>query len=204
MSINQKTVKKDAAFASGIGKLITSVPIFLIILSQTTFAATWWDLRFTDGNKSTYDTAIENAIESMVLSASSRVYVANYSVPSVDTKLTTSMNDRYTAGCDVRYAGELSYGNYTGLNAGIPYILDSSDGSPYMHDKFIIIDPNYSNRIMLTGSGNFTSGGWGTQDDPFIITRDENIIKQYLNEYYELFSGNFHSAGNTTDRKSVV
>ena len=166
--------------------------IFCLILISALFscrltAAPWWDLRFTDGSSTT---AIEDMLESYILGASSMVYLANYSTPASATKITTSMNNRDSAGMDVKYVGDGTEGNYTGLQAHIPYRLDPA-GSPISHNKILIIDPNYSDRLMVTGSGNYTSGGWSSQNSSWLTIIEPQIIDVYLNKF-------------NLDRKSVV
>lgn len=162
------------------------------------YSAPWWDLRFTDGDNGTYDTAIENMLESYILGASSMVYLANYSIPSANTKITTSMNNRDSAGLDIKYVGDGGEGNYTGLQSGIPYTLDPA-GSPIMHNKFLVIDPDGAKKRLVTGSGNYTAGGWGTQDNAWLMITDSNIINKYLAEFNEMFSGTFHNTSPTTN-----
>lgn len=171
---------------------------YFLLSTSRLISAPWWDLRFTDGNNGTYDSSIEDMLESYILGASSMVYLANYSIPSVDTKITTSMNNRDTAGKDVKYVGDGTEGNYTGLQAGIPKVLDAA-GTPIMHNKFLIIDPTESDRKLVTGSGNYTAGGWGNQDSAWLTVTDSVIINKYLAEFNEMFGGTFHNTGATTN-----
>ncbi|MEW6556511.1 MAG: lamin tail domain-containing protein [Elusimicrobiota bacterium] len=202
LSAVYKTDKTDKTGNKVIKKWFTGLLLshFLTFsLSHFLFSAPWWDLRFTDGNNGTYDTSIENMLESYILGSSSMVYLANYSIPSVDTKITTSMNNRDSADLDVKYVGDGDEGNYTGLQAGIPAVLEPA-GSPIMHNKFLIIDPNSSTkRKLVTGTGNYTSGGWGTQDNAWLTITDTNIINKYVAEYNELFGGTFHGGSATSN-----
>jgi len=182
------------------GALLTALlaTFYFLLPTSRLYSAPWWDLRFTDGNNGTYDTSIENMLNSYILGASSMVYLANYSIPSANTKITTSMNNRDTADKDVKYVGDGDEGNYTGLVAGVQKQLDPA-GTPIMHNKFLIIDPTESDRKLVTGSGNYTSGGWGTQDNAWLTVTDSVIINKYLAEYNELFGGTFHGGTATTN-----
>ncbi|MBI5573259.1 MAG: lamin tail domain-containing protein [Elusimicrobia bacterium] len=184
-------------------KLRFAATLLLLTYSLTHLlhSAPWWDLRFCDGDSGFEDpSAIENMLESYILSASSMVYLANFSVPSSDNKITSSMNNRDTAGLDVKYVGEGNNGNYTGLQAGIPYNLDPTvPSSIYMHNKFLIIDPNGSKKRLVTGSGNYTPGGWGSQDNAWLTITDSTIINKYLAEFNELFGGTFHGGTATSN-----
>ncbi|MDO8734934.1 MAG: phospholipase D-like domain-containing protein, partial [Elusimicrobiota bacterium] len=168
-------------------------------LSHSLFSAPWWDLHFTDGNNGTYDTAILNMLEGYILGANSVVYLANYSIPSsANTKITTAMNNRDSAGLDVKYVGDGSEGKYPGLQAGILYKLDPA-GDPIMHNKILIIDPSSSNRKLVTGSGNYTNGGWGTQDNQWLTITDAGIINKYVAEFNEMYGGTFHGGAATSN-----
>lgn len=190
----QNSYKKYMRFS----KRFWSLVFLTYSLAHSLFSAPWWDIRFTDGNQGTYDTAILNMLESYILGANSVVYLANYSIPSANTKITTAMNNRDSAGLNVKYVGDGTEGRYTGLQAGILSKLDPA-GNPIMHDKFLLIDPSSSNRKLVTGSGNYTSGGWGTQDAAWLTITDPAIINKYLAEFNELYGGTFHGGSATAN-----
>ncbi|MBI1935503.1 hypothetical protein HYS31_03605, partial [Candidatus Woesearchaeota archaeon] len=59
------------------------------------------------------------------------------------------------------------------------------DGNKYtMHHKFIIID----GKIVITGSPNFTNGGFNKNDENFLIIYDEVLALKYIDEFNKLFS----------------
>lgn len=63
--------------------------------------------------------------------------------------------------------------------------------SSLMHNKFLIFD----NKILLTGSANISSTGTGGYNSNIaIIVKDENIIKQYITEFNQMFEGKFSLA----------
>ncbi|MBI2653456.1 hypothetical protein HYX02_01460 [Candidatus Woesearchaeota archaeon] len=59
------------------------------------------------------------------------------------------------------------------------------DGNKYtMHHKFIIID----GKILITGSPNYTLGGFNKNDENFLIIYDEDLALKYVYEFNELFN----------------
>ncbi len=58
------------------------------------------------------------------------------------------------------------------------------DGNKYnMHHKFIIID----GKIVITGSPNYTLGGFNKNDENFLIIYDENLALKYVGEFDGLY-----------------
>ncbi|MDP3765680.1 MAG: phospholipase D-like domain-containing protein [Nanoarchaeota archaeon] len=58
------------------------------------------------------------------------------------------------------------------------------DGNKYnMHHKFIVID----NKIVITGSPNFTLGGFDKNDENFLIIYDESLALKYIGEFNGLY-----------------
>ena len=52
-----------------------------------------------------------------------------------------------------------------------------------MHNKFIIVD----NKIVVTGSYNFTKNGNEKNDENFVVIFDEGTISLYKEEFFELW-----------------
>ena len=58
------------------------------------------------------------------------------------------------------------------------------DGNKYnMHHKFIIID----DKIVVTGSPNFSFSGFNRNDENFLIIYNENLALKYVGEFDRLF-----------------
>ena len=58
------------------------------------------------------------------------------------------------------------------------------DGNKYnMHHKFIIID----DKIVITGSPNFSYSGYNRNDENFLIIYNENLALEFVNEFDMLF-----------------
>jgi phosphatidylserine/phosphatidylglycerophosphate/cardiolipin synthase-like enzyme len=59
------------------------------------------------------------------------------------------------------------------------------DGNKYnMHHKFIIID----DKIIITGSPNFSFSGYNRNDENFLIIYDESLVLKFVKEFDGLFS----------------
>ncbi|MFH2083996.1 MAG: phospholipase D-like domain-containing protein, partial [Candidatus Omnitrophota bacterium] len=193
------------------GKLITSVPIFLllfIMLPATAFAASWWEVYFTAGDGTIGSaSALETYISDFMLKASSMCYVANYSwSDTLNNKVVLNINSLDVSGVDVRVVGDDAQGSVTNeaihpdITATIPMNDRTTAGSAnYMHDKIIIRDPNDSvNAAVMMGSGNFNEGGWESQNNTFLFLYDQDLALNYLAEFNEMFNGTFAGGTQTT------
>jgi phosphatidylserine/phosphatidylglycerophosphate/cardiolipin synthase-like enzyme len=101
-----------------------------------------------------------------------------------DQALATAMIDRFQAGVDVAGVIEnrgASQGALVPLAcAKVPVKVD---GNKYtMHHKVIVID----NRIVITGSFNFTKSADTINDDNVIVIYDPAVAKQYLAEFDQI------------------
>lgn len=67
----------------------------------------------------------------------------------------------------------------------LEYVADGSSG--LMHNKFCVINES----LVWTGSTNPTFNGFNRNDNNVVIMRSEYLVKNYLDEYYELLDGNF-------------
>lgn len=67
-------------------------------------------------------------------------------------------------------------------NAGIKLSISKNDG--LMHHKVIIIDQ----KIVITGSYNFSQSAEGSNDENVIVIHDQDIAKKYLDEFNKIIS----------------
>jgi len=81
------------------------------------------------------------------------------------------------------------------INAGIPILLDNTDG--YMHNKFVVIDyrdsNSWDNVWVITGSWNFTDEGTNRDFQNVIEIQDRAIAGAFTQEFEEMWgsSGDF-------------
>lgn len=134
--------------------------------------------------------APEDGVMSRVISA---VGSANYSINFLvfsftDQDLAMTMLDRAKAGVIIR-------GVFETKGAGSQYSMCSylkSEGQDVrldvnpntLHDKIIIIDE----RVVITGSFNFSGNANKSNDENLLIIDDENLAREYLAEFNRLYN----------------
>jgi len=72
------------------------------------------------------------------------------------------------------------------INNGIEGIRISSNNS-IMHNKFAVID----NKIVITGSYNWTASAGERNDENLLIIDDKNIIEKYQNQFNNLWNNKY-------------
>ena len=72
------------------------------------------------------------------------------------------------------------------VNNGIEGIRISSNNY-IMHNKFAVID----NKIVITGSYNWTASAGERNDENLLVIDDENIIKKYQNQFNNLWNNKY-------------
>ena len=72
------------------------------------------------------------------------------------------------------------------LNNGIESIRISSNNY-IMHNKFAVID----NKIVITGSYNWTASAGERNDENLLVIDDKNIIKKYQNQFNNLWNNKY-------------
>jgi len=75
------------------------------------------------------------------------------------------------------------------INNGIEGIRISSNNY-IMHNKFAVID----NKIVITGSYNWTASAGERNDENLLVIDDKNIIKKYQNQFNNLWNININTA----------
>ncbi len=87
------------------------------------------------------------------------------------------------------------------INAGIPILVDNTDG--YMHNKFVVIDyrdsNSWNNVWVITGSWNFTDEGTNRDFQNVIEIQDRAIAGAFTREFEEMWgsSGDFPDSLNS-------
>lgn len=127
------------------------------------------------------DPAIENAIIPLVESANSSIRFLAFSF--TDFPLADAMSQRFKAGVDVKGvfetvgseadAGELK----TLMCRNVPVMQDGNSG--FLHHKVIVVDE----RIVITGSMNFSTNAEESNDENVIIIDNADIARLYMQEF---------------------
>lgn len=70
---------------------------------------------------------------------------------------------------------------YSLLDAEVDVIIDPC---PYaFHHKFIVIDANGDEPMVITGSGNFSWAGTHENDENFVVIHSKSVAQEYLSEF---------------------
>jgi phosphatidylserine/phosphatidylglycerophosphate/cardiolipin synthase-like enzyme len=132
------------------------------------------------------DSALEDAIIPVVLGAQSSIRFLAFSF--TDYPLAQAMIDRAAAGVSAAGVYE-KFGSETDaaemdtlLCGGIPIRQDGNSG--FMHNKLIIID----DRIVITGSLNFSTNAEDNNDENVIIIDNPEIAQLYVQEFDRIWS----------------
>ena len=127
-----------------------------------------------------------NRIIPIVAGAQSSIRFLAFSF--TDYPLAQTMIDRYAAGVDVAGVYEKTGSETEGaelktfLCAHVPV---RQDGNPrFLHDKLIIVD----NRIVITGSFNFSNNATDNNDENVIIIDNPEIAALYMEEFGRVWS----------------
>jgi phosphatidylserine/phosphatidylglycerophosphate/cardiolipin synthase-like enzyme len=131
-----------------------------------------------------------NELISEVNAADESIYFAIYSF--TDDALRDAILARKQAGVTVM-------GIFDELNVGTPYSEDEAlcvAGIPVkienfgglMHNKFMVIDTNGTDPVVVTGSMNWTASGGGTNDENTLIIHDAETAQAYLAAFRELYN----------------
>ena len=132
------------------------------------------------------DSALEDAVIPVVLGAQSSIRFLAFSF--TDYPLAQAMIDRAAAGVSAAGVYE-KFGSETDaaemdtlLCGGVPVRQDGNSG--FMHNKLIIID----DRIVITGSLNFSTNAEDNNDENVIIIDNPEIAQLYVQEFDRIWS----------------
>lgn len=132
------------------------------------------------------DDGVEDEVVRLLRSATKSIFFMAYSFTS--DRIADAMLERYRAGVEVRGVFEEQQ---TRSNRGSEYerLREAGlgvypDGNPdNMHHKVIIID----DRIVLTGSYNFTFNAENNNDENLLAIHDHELSSRYLVEFEKVF-----------------
>lgn len=127
------------------------------------------------------DPALENAIVPIVNSATKSIRFLTFSF--TDYPLADTMSQRFKAGVDVQGVFE-TFGSETEaaelrtlMCRSVPVMQDGNPG--FLHHKVIVVDE----RIVITGSMNFSTNAEESNDENVIIIDNADIARLYLQEF---------------------
>jgi len=88
--------------------------------------------------------------------------------------------------CDDLGAGGKSSGYSALLSRNMDVKKDSNPQS-MLHDKFLVVDPESDNALVITGSFNYTKAADTKNDENVIVIHDKYYAQLYYNEFAKLF-----------------
>ncbi len=127
------------------------------------------------------DPALENAIVPIVQSATTSIRFLTFSF--TDFPLADAMSQRFKAGVDVagvfeKLGSETEAAELRTLMCrSVPVKQDGNSG--FLHHKVIVVDE----RIVITGSMNYSTNAEENNDENVIIIDNEEIARLYLQEF---------------------
>ena len=139
-------------------------------------------------------------IKTALASANYDVYTGVYAYTKTDVAYTIydsafKSNNAYVAGIidDVTDTAVAKIYNKIRANASLFYT-----GSGLFHHKYGIIDPNdaCSDPMVITGSANWSNGGFGANDENVLIVHDSTIANLYYQEFAQRFTDEGHTVQN--------
>ncbi len=109
-----------------------------------------------------------------------------------DQTIVNAINDAYDRGVQIRYISQGTNANIglAQFNSGIPVWERTDDNGSGMHNKFMIIDADYTDQaVLLTGSTNWTPNNLQEDFNNMIIFHDQSIARGYRLEFEEMWGG---------------
>ena len=133
-----------------------------------------------------YNGGIDEIMVSDIQSATKSIYLAIYEM--TNDKFKNALIDAFQNGVNVVIMTDDDHKDDEDMvdlkNAGIPVYDD--DKSALMHNKFMILDE----KILWSGSSNYTYYGFYRNNENDIRIEDENIAKYYKKQFDELITKN--------------
>ncbi len=112
-----------------------------------------------------------------------------------------AINEAQSNGVQVRYIAHSGTANIgvDDFDAGIPVLFRPDDEGSGMHNKFLVMDADYTDlAFVLTGSTNLTTSNLVTDPNNLIIFQDQSLARAYTLEFNEMWGtdGPEPNAGN--------
>jgi len=146
------------------------------------------DASFSRGNipDGTTYAEVEKALREAIRNAKTSIDYAAYNTNEM--AVVNELIDAAARGVKVRCVADGGTSN-TGLQGGMPFkIVKNSGSSGLMHHKFIVIDPEDSERaLIVTGSMNFTKTQMRTDPNHLLFIQDKSLALTYQKEFNEMW-----------------
>lgn len=131
---------------------------------------------------------MNDTIAAYILRAEHTLEMAIYNMNN--DVIVNAINGALANGVQVRYIGHGANANIGvgDLDAGIPVLMRPDDLGSGMHNKFIVIDADYTDQaFVLTGSTNMTTGQLTEDPNNLIIFQDQSMARGFRLEFNEMW-----------------
>ncbi len=190
-----------------IGRFFVMIVVFVLIqgFSGITYAENWWRVVFSRGNDVFLPSCdVETYLAEFISTAENDIKIAGYTWGSGNNEpVTEGLNPAADGGMPVKAVGEEQNGFDPNFSANIQKLLDGTAGYPLMHNKFVVLDGESTGSRVMTGSMNWTSGGYSCQPNAMVIFYDDGIASAYSNEFDEMWGGVFGGGSSDTNNYLV-
>lgn len=131
---------------------------------------------------------MNDTIAAYILRAEHTLEMAIYNINN--DVIVNAINAAEASGVQVRYVGHGANANIGvgDFNAGVPVLMRPDDTGSGMHNKFIVIDADYTDQsFVLTGSTNMTTGQLTEDPNNLIIFQDQSMARGFRLEFNEMW-----------------
>lgn len=161
---------------------------------------------FTVGGEFQATNTFKSALISLIDNAQKTIDVAVYNLR--DNDVIDALNNAVTRGVTVRVFTDGDNNNagdpIKNLDANIT-VKDDGGNVNEMHHKFVVVDVDEADARVWTGSANFTSPSFSSQNNNAVIIKDPTVADIYRDEFERLYvSGESHQNKGTVPNKVIL
>ncbi len=159
------------------------------------------DTTISSGSTSEGNTGeiLESTVIQLINEAQSTIDITMYNINR--RPIADALSAAYNRGVRVRYITGDDTNNTALRNPDVPFpVLEGNEGSPLMHNKFLIFDAADPNRCqILTGATNFTQGQIFDDYNNLVMIQDQSVALIFQMEFEEMWgsSGALPDIGNS-------
>lgn len=130
---------------------------------------------------------LESAVIQLINEAQSTIDMTMYNINR--RPIADALSAAHNRGVRVRYITGDDTNNTALRNPDVPFpVLEGNEGSPLMHNKFIIFDAGDKDRCqVITGATNFTQGQIFTDYNNLILIQDQALARIFQMEFEEMW-----------------
>jgi hypothetical protein len=142
----------------------------------------------TDEDAITLVSSTNDTLAAYILQAENTLDMAIYNLN--DAVIESAINQAYDNGVQIRYIAQGTNANIGvgSFNSGIPVLYREDDLGSGMHNKFLIIDADDTDKAtVITGSTNLTQGNLTSDFNNMLIFQEQSLARGYEIEFEEMW-----------------